>query len=175
MKVEEIVFYIVGIMMVFCALRVVTGRFIFRSALYLAATLALSAVLYLLLDAEFLAAVQILVYVGAVVILIIFAVMLTAQLGDAAVFQTNALAIPAAGFSMLLWGVMVWVLARHPWHLITSAPADPAVSSQAAQQAGNVGRIGYSLLTSWLLPFELIALVLFAALVGAVLIARKED
>ncbi len=93
---QNFMFYATALAMVFCALRAVSSPYIFRSALYLAATLALTAVQYILLKAEFVAVVQLLVYVGAVIILIIFAVMLTAQLGEGNISQTNKLALPAA-------------------------------------------------------------------------------
>src|ERR1035437_1429992 len=118
---QNFIFYFTAFAMVVCAFRAVASRFIFRSALYLAATLALTAVQYVLLQAEFVAVVQLLVYVGAVIILIIFAVMLTAQLGEGGISQTNKLALPAVIVSALLgWG-LIKMMRDFDWS--TVAPA----------------------------------------------------
>ena len=87
MTLASSLFYITSAIILFSPIRVVTAQHIFRAALYLAVTLSALAVQYLTLHAEFVAMVQILVYVGAVIILIVFAVMLTAQLGDVNVDQ----------------------------------------------------------------------------------------
>ena len=78
MPLSTAIFYACAALSLLCAVRVVTARNVFHAALYLASTLALLAVIYLLLNAAFVAVVQLLVYVGAVIVLIIFAVMLTA-------------------------------------------------------------------------------------------------
>ena len=163
-----VLFHVCAALIVLCAVRVVTARNVFHAALYLACTLALVAVLYLLLQAEFVAVVQLLVYVGAVIVLIIFAVMLTAQIGDANVSQTNRLWLPAAlGAAAVGWALQRALLAA-PWEKAAAAP------QQAAAAGGNLQAVGMSLFGDYVYPFELIALVLFTALVGAVLIARKD-
>jgi NADH:ubiquinone oxidoreductase subunit 6 (subunit J) len=165
-----ILFYAVSALMIFTAVRTVTAVHVFRSALYLAVTLALMAVQYLLLGAEFVAVVQLLVYVGAVIVLIIFAVMLTAQLGDERISQTNRLALPAAlGCGAAFYGLS-WALTSTDWGKVSAAPADPALQGAS----GNLQAIGLSLLTTYVYPFEMVGLILFTALVGAVLIARKD-
>jgi NADH-quinone oxidoreductase subunit J len=165
-----VLFYAVSALMIFTALRTVTAVHVFRSALYLAATLALVAVQYLLLGAEFVAVVQLLVYVGAVIVLIIFAVMLTAQLGDERISQTNRLALPAAlGCGAAFFGLGK-ALCCTDWSKVTPAPADPALQGAS----GNLQAVGLSLLGGYVYPFELVGLLLFTALVGAVLIARKD-
>lgn len=167
---QNFIFYFTAFAMVVCAFRAVASRFIFRSALYLAATLALTAVQYVLLQAEFVAVVQLLVYVGAVIILIIFAVMLTAQLGEGGISQTNRLALPAAFVSGALGLGLMKLFSSYDWTKVVPAAADPALT--AAQS--NVQAVGAILFDAYVLPFELIALLLFTALIGAVLIARKE-
>jgi NADH:ubiquinone oxidoreductase subunit 6 (subunit J) len=169
MQVSSLIFYACAAMIVFCAVRVVSARHVFHAALYLAATLALLAVLYLLLQAEFVAVVQLLVYVGAVIVLIIFAVMLTAQIGDAKVEQTNRLALPAALGSVAVFLILQKALLSAPWD-----KAAAAASQQAPGALSNLQAVGLSLLNDYVYPFELIALILFTALVGAVLIARKD-
>ena len=171
MDLSAIIFYATAALIVFSAFRVVTSQSIFHSALYLALTLSALAVNYLLLHAEFVAVVQILVYVGAVIILIIFAVMLTAQMGDARVSQTNRLALPALALCALLFYALRRVLLSGPWATVAPAPADAAA---AVATGSNLQSVGRALLGSYVYPFEIIGLILFTALVGAVLIARKD-
>jgi NADH-quinone oxidoreductase subunit J len=169
MQLTTLLFYACALAAVFCALRVVTARHIFHAALYLACTLALLAVLYLLLQAEFVAVVQVLVYVGAVIVLVIFAVMLTAQIGDARLGQTNRLAVPAALGAGLVFAALVRALGAAHWDRAAAAAAPQAPAAQSNLQA-----VGTALLGDYIYPFELTALILFTALVGAVLIARKD-
>ena len=167
----DILFYLFSAVMLFSAVRAVTVPHIFRAALYLALVLGLLGAQYLLLNAEFVAMVQILVYVGAVVILIIFAVMLTAQMGDENVEQNNKFKLPAFIGSAVFFGVLVPVLLSQDWSVVEKARVDPNVHLDAL---GNIQGIGHALLTSFVFPFEMVALVLLTALVGAVVIARKD-
>src|SRR5258708_974651 len=129
LRMQNFIFYVTAIAMAYCAMRAVTSPYIFRSALYLASTLALTAVQYILLQAEFVAIVQLLVYVGAVIILIIFAVMLTAQLGEGNISQTNKLALPA----FLISGGMGYGLWRlfegYDWSKVVAAPVDKSLEA----------------------------------------------
>lgn len=170
MALTTFLFYLTAALILFSAVRVVTSQHVFRAALYLATTLALLAVQYLLLHAEFVAVVQILVYVGAVIILIIFAVMLTAQIGDGNISQTNRLALPAALGSAALFYALHKALQATAWDKVAPAAASPALQKATT----NLQAVGFSLLDDYIYPFELIALILFTALVGAVLIARKD-
>jgi NADH-quinone oxidoreductase subunit J len=121
--------------------------------------------------AEFVAVVQVLVYVGAVIVLIIFAVMLTAQIGDSSVGQTNRLAPPAALAAAAFFMVLQKALLSAPWG---SAASSTDVSGATAPGLSNLQAVGMTLLNVYVYPFELTALILFTALVGAVLIARKD-
>jgi NADH-quinone oxidoreductase subunit J len=168
MTLSTVVFYAAALLALFGALRVVSAQHIFRSALWLAVTLASLAVIFLLLHAEFVAVVQIMVYVGAVIVLLIFAVMLTAQMGDANIAQSNRLVVPAAVGALAVFGGLWQALKATPFGAGDPAPA-MVVSTESTLQA-----IGHLLLSDYIYPFELIALILFTALVGAVLIARKD-
>lgn len=172
MQLSTVLFYVCALLAVFCALRVVTVRNVFHAALYLACTLALLAVLYLLLSAEFVAVVQLLVYVGAVIVLIIFAVMLTAQIGDAGIGQTNRLALPAALGAVGLFIALQAALLAGPWGQGAGSATAP---SGGVLGLSNLQAVGMALLNDYVYPFELTALILFTALVGAVLIARKDQ
>jgi NADH-quinone oxidoreductase subunit J len=170
MAFSTFLFYLTAGLILFTATRVVTAQRIFRSALYLAATLALLAVQFLMLHAEFVAVVQIMVYVGAVIILIIFAVMLTAQLGDTNVSQSNRLALPGLLACGLLFYGLNKALQGTDW--AKTEAGDAALALQGT--ATNLQAIGHNLLDNYLYPFEMVALILFTALVGAVIIARKD-
>ena len=98
---QNFIFYLSAALILFCAVRTVSSPYIFRSALFLAGALSLTAVQYVLMEAYFVAVVQILVYVGAVIILIVFAVMLTAQLGASGHVATTAVHSDSADFPVL--------------------------------------------------------------------------
>lgn len=168
LSLQQVLFYVSGAIILFAGLRVVTAQRVFHSALWLAVALATQAVLYLLLNAEFVAVVQIMVYVGAVIVLLIFAVMLTAQAGDVNVAQTNRLGLASAlGAAVVFYGLVKTLGATH---FGTGEAAAVAVGAEH----GNLQAIGKLLFSDYIYPFELIALILFTALVGAVLIARKD-
>src|SRR5882724_2838748 len=118
---QNFIFYLSAVLTIFFAFRTVTSPYIFRSALFLAGALSLTAVQYVLMEAYFVAVVQILVYVGAVIILIVFAVMLTAQIGEGNISQTNKLALPGALVAVALgWG-LVKMLRGFDWSKVTPA------------------------------------------------------
>jgi NADH-quinone oxidoreductase subunit J len=144
-------------------LLVVLSRNILHSALWLLPCLVSVAGLFLLLGAEALAAIQILVYCGGIVVLILFAVMLTRGIGDPDVRATNQqLAwgfIGAAGLA----GVVLHLLSREAW----------PVASRA--NLGDVtGRLADALLTPYVLAFEVASVILLVAMIGAIVIARGE-
>jgi NADH-quinone oxidoreductase subunit J len=115
------------------------------------------------LQAELLAAVQILIYVGAVAVLIIFAIMLTSQIGTQRIKQSNE-QVPA-GLAVSL-AFLIAILASLPystWRI-----------SQAELPLNNIMTIGRLLLTDFVLPFEVVSVVLLAAMIGAIVLARRE-
>ena len=154
---------VMAVVLIF-ALGVVTLRNLFHCALCLAAALIGTAVIYVVLQAEYLAAIQILLYVGAVVTLIIFAVMLTEHLSAKIVRQNNSqspLAIVGLlGFVALLASLIL----KTPW------PVTPA----ALQAKVSVMGLGKALMGPYVFPFEVISIVLIAALIGTVVIAKKD-
>lgn len=150
------------------AIAAVLTKHILRSAIYLMGVLCLSAGLYLLLDAEFLAGAQILVYVGGIVVLLVFAVMLTRSqdLDEDCPSPLRKLLglVGASGF----FAASAWMLSQSPLR-----------SEQAlAPSTVNVKSIGRAFLdagsTGYALPFEVVSLVLLAVLIAGIVIARKE-
>ncbi|MBI4228014.1 MAG: NADH-quinone oxidoreductase subunit J [Candidatus Omnitrophica bacterium] len=144
------------------ALQVTLTRNLFHSALWLAVTLLGVAGLYLYLGAEFLAVVQVLIYVGAILVLLIFGVMLTARIADPAVPALNRQALLAA---LAALGVG-WAL-RLAVRQASALPAGPVAAVPLAT-------LGHGLVTTYLLPFEVLSLILVGALVGAIVIAHPE-
>ena len=155
---------VMAVVLIF-ALGVVTLRNLFHCALCLAAALIGIAALYVVLQAEYLAAIQILLYVGAVVTLVIFAIMLTEHLAGKTVRQNNSQSplaiIGLLGFVALLAGVIL----KTPWPV-----------TQAALQAKiSVMELGQALMGAYVFPFEVISIILIAALIGTVVIAKKDE
>ena len=146
------------------AIGVVTLRNLFHSALCLAAVLVGTAGLYLFFRADFLAAAQILLYVGAVMTVIIFAVMLTEHLAGRTVIQHNHQSIPAFLGLAAFVAVVGAVLLKTPW----------PVTEKALSAKVSVMGLGEALMGTYVFPFEVISIVLIAALIGAVVIAKKD-
>ncbi len=144
------------------ALLAVCVRNIFHAALSLALTLIGVAAVYFVLRAEFLGAAQILLYVGGIMILIIFTVMLTSNIGSRNVLTSNRQRLPAAAGVFFIFLILLRVAVKTPWSL-----SENLAAVDAAQ-------IGKALLTTYVFPFEVIGVVLVAILIGAVTIAKSE-
>jgi NAD(P)H-quinone oxidoreductase subunit 6 len=159
--VETCVFYGLAALILGGAAGVAFSRNILHAAFLLLASLAGTAGLYFLVGADFLGVAQILIYVGGISVLLLFAVLLTNRIGDVKV-TNRALGYGAAVPIALLVGVLlVAAIAIAPWPR-TEAFAAPTTA-----------RLGDAFLREYLLPFELVSLVLLMALVGAMVIARR--
>jgi NAD(P)H-quinone oxidoreductase subunit 6 len=157
-----VVFYGLSALVLGGAAGVAFSRNILRSAFLLLATLGGTAGLYLFLGADFVGVTQLLVYVGGILVLLLFAVLLTGRIGDVAATNRavgRGIAVPLALLTGLL---IVTVAVTTPWRR-TEAIAAPTTA-----------RIGDGLLNEYLLPFELISLVLLMALVGTMVVARRS-
>ena len=163
MNLSTAVFYLVAIITVGSALMVAFSRNIIYSAFSLLGTFAGAAGLYVFLGADFVAAVQLLIYVGGILVLVLFAVMLTHRITDVEITNRAAGRIPA----LIITGVFVYLL-------IQTVRETPWVKAKEIVFQPTTGKIGDLFLDSYLLPFELASLVLLAALIGAVVISRKE-
>jgi NADH-quinone oxidoreductase subunit J len=156
-------FYILAFVIIISALLVVTLRNIFHCALFLILSLFAVAGIYILLEAEFLAAVQVLLYVGAVSILIIFAIMLTSQMASKSIKQTNEQASLGFIIGIIMLMIITLALANTVWNYSDKALTDK-----------NIFTIGQLLMTDFVLPFEVVSVLLLAALIGAIVLARRE-
>jgi NADH-quinone oxidoreductase subunit J len=159
-----VVFGVIAAAMAISAIRVVTAKNVVHAALYLVVVLAGVAALYIQLAAEFIAVVQVLVYIGAIVVLLLFGTMLTrAPIGHDNELD-NDQRFASVVVSLFLLGVLGWALGREfGW---THMPANPGI-----QRTGDVGN---AIFQSFVIPFEVVSIVLLAALVGAVVLARRD-
>jgi NADH-quinone oxidoreductase subunit J len=161
---QNIFFGLIAAVMVISALRVVTTSNVVHAALWLVMVMSGAAALYLLLGAEFVGVTQILVYVGAVMVLLLFGTMLTrAVIGSESNLRTSTwwIGIPTA---LLLFGLLAFAVLDA--FEDTELPADPALVS--------VQQISDSIFNPYLVPFFALSFVLLAALVGAIVIARRD-
>jgi len=156
-----VAFWVLATIAVGSGLMVVWLRDLFRAALFLATLFLSIAGLYVLLQADFLAAAQVLIYVGAVSVLLIFAIFLThnVQQGN----PPSSLRLPALALAALVFFALVGVFLLTPWSLSTDAP--PTTTTTALADA---------LFGRWVLPFEAASVLLVAALIGAIALARED-
>ena len=161
---EVITFYILAGLVLISGLLVVTLRNLFHCVLLLALSLTGIAVLFLLLNSEFLAAVQVLIYVGAITVLILFAVMLTHRISDRSIQQTNRQYLLSILIMVLLGTILSYSLWKTVWEV------KPPLLSE-----NGILNLGKLLLTTYLLPFEVVSILLLSALIGAITLARKEN
>lgn len=162
--VANIVFYVIGAVAVVSALRMVTTKNVVHAALYLLVVLVAVAATYILLGAEFAAATQILVYVGAIMVLLLFGVMLTrAQIGHEDDLDHEQKWIGGL-VAVVLLAVMSYAVIDQ-WGTQT-LPADRRV--QRTQEVAD------SIFSTYIVPFEAISLLLLAALIGAIVVARRD-
>ena len=163
MVAQNIVFGILSFVMVIAALRLVTTKNVVRAALYLAIVLAGAAAQFLLLAAEFVAVVQILVYIGAIVVLLLFGVMLTrAPIGTAADLDNDQKWVGALVALFLLAALGA---------VLSDAWGKQKIEFGTLQRTANVSD---AIFGPYIIPFEVASILLLAALVGAVAIARRD-
>ncbi len=189
---QDVVFWVLAVAAIGAALGVVLVKDLFRSALLLAVVFVAVAGFFVLLNAEFLAVVQVLIYVGAISILFIFAIMLSRNVKEGNL--PNRLQIPAVLFPALLLTALISAAIGTDWRPIpeeergivelaqtqaVTFPTDETLAAEgitlpearaAAQQAG----LADLLIGSFVIPFEAVSLLLLAALIGGLALARPR-
>jgi NADH-quinone oxidoreductase subunit J len=168
---EDIAFVILAVIMVGAALRVVTTKNVVHAALYLVMVLAGVAAQYILLGSEFVAITQVLVYIGAIVVLFLFGIMLTrAELGISNDLDNDGTQkAVAGGVGVLLAGVMIMAL----WNKWESTPIQ-VIGHTTAELGQTTPQISDSIFGPYLVPFEAASVLLLAALIGAIVLARRD-
>lgn len=159
----DISFWILAVVGVIAALAVVSLKNVFRSALALVLCFVTVAGIYVTLSADFLAVVQILIYVGAISVLIILAVMMTRDFQHDS--TSNKLRIPALFSAVILFGIMVFAIFNTSWNLSGLNPQDTTTSGLAVQLFSNNG---------FVLPVEIAGMLLLAAIIGAIILVREK-
>jgi len=168
----EIVFYCLATVAVAGAVGVIAFRSPVHAALSLLGTFVAVAGLFVLAHAEFLAAVQIFVYAGGIMVLFLFVIMLVNVRTIPREPQYLVRLAPAAVVVALL---LAACLGAGLWAAVHGAPASAAALTQVGgQAAGNTEAVGWSLYRDYLLPFEVVSIVLLVAMIGAIVMGRKE-
>ena len=166
---QLVLFYIFAAIAVFSAILVITRRNVIHSAAFLGATLFAVAGIFLTLHAEFLAGVQVIVYVGGILVLFVFVIMLIAVERSVHERQYNRQWTIALVTSAILIIEIAYGLYRGRDSFNLPQVVPPAVSA-----AGNSEQVGTALYTVYLLPFEIASILLLVAIVGAVVLAKKR-
>jgi NADH:ubiquinone oxidoreductase subunit 6 (subunit J) len=164
MTLDQVTFFALAVLLVGSALAVVLSKNLFHSVLWLALALTGTAGIFLMLEAEFIAAVQILLYAGGVITMVVFAIVVTERLIGTHLSQTSRSVVRGLFVSSTFLVLMLDWLVRKPL---------PYVHAEVTGDATKA--IGSLVLTRFVLPFELLAVVLLVALVGASYFARPEE
>ena len=159
---HEVFFFALAIFTLAAALLVVLGRNIVHSAVALIFSFCGVAGIYVLLDAEFLAAVQVLIYVGGITILLLFAIMLTTRIAARVEVFNEQVGISA----LIVVGITAVLVYASVTGIKILGEAPPPLETAPA--------LGRLLLTTHVLPFEVASVLLLAAMVGAIILARRE-
>ena len=186
----DVLFWVLAIAAIASALGVVLLRNVFRAALLLVVVFLAVAGFFVMMNAEFLGVVQLIIYVGAISILIIFAILMTQDVVQGNL--PNRLQIPAVVLPALLLVALAFVVFNTEWNLISNSPelqaqaelvqgntidgvsdedASQLVSPEAAQRSG----LGDLLINDFVLPFEVASVLLLAAVIGALALTRERS
>jgi NADH-quinone oxidoreductase subunit J len=159
----SVAFWVLASIAVLAALSVVLLRDVFRAALSLILCFLMVAGLYLTLSADFLAAVQILIYVGAISVLIILAIMLTREVQRGS--PSNRFRLPAFFVAVLFFAGIAYAMLNTPWQISSTPPLEPTTPAIAGLLFGEGG---------FILPVEIAPILLLAAILGAIVLVREK-
>lgn len=163
MSLADLVFYLIAGVTIVSAAGVAFSRNIVYSALALLGTFGGVVGIYFYLAADFVAVVQLLVYIGGILVLVIFAVMLTHRIADVTISNRSVSPLPAFAIVALLFIAMVRAISGATWKVAEKEVVQPTTYA-----------IGDAFLGNYVLPFELASLVLLATIIGAIVLSRKE-
>jgi NADH-quinone oxidoreductase subunit J len=167
---QLVLFYIFAAIAIVSAILLITRHNVVHSAAFLGSTLFAVAGIFLTLHAEFLAGVQVIVYVGGILVLFVFVIMLISVERAERERQFNRQWTIALITSAILIGELAYGLYQGRDSLVLPAPPPPV----AAAVVGNSEKVGMALYTTYLLPFEIASILLLVAVVGAVVLAKKR-
>ena len=164
---STIIFYMLAALTLVSGMLAVTTRQIFRAAIFLLFSLIGIAGLFFWMQYDFIAAVQIVVYVGGITVLIIFSIFLTQQAGDLLPKQKMGRQVFSALAAFCGFALIMVQLYQHNFNTTTEQPVEPSVANIGNQMLG-VGENGFAL------PFEVVSMLLLAALIGCIVIALRS-
>ena len=168
MVAQNVAFWILAVTMAAAAIGVVRSQNVVHAALYLVVVLAGTAAQYILLAAEFVAWVQVLIYIGAIVVLFLFGIMLTrAPMREERGKLDNNQRLAGGVVSLFLFGVLVVFL-------VDAFGSDEVKFDKGLVELGSTASVGDSIFRTYVIPFEVVSMLLLAALVGAVVLARRD-
>ncbi len=162
--ISNAVFFLLAVVIIVFAILMVSSRNLVHSALFMVAAFIGIAGIYAMLSADFLAVVQVLVYVGAISVLLVFGVMLTRRTDMKSSNPGNRHKLGALLTAIGLFGVLTWKVLATEWTVASAPPAETTV-----------GQIADLLLGKYVVPFEAAAVLLLVAMAGAILLAKGAD
>lgn len=161
-----VIFYLMAFLIVVSAVLMVTSKNIFHSALYLASVLFGVAGIFVLLNSYFLAGIQVLIYIGAVVVLTIFVINLTKKITGQEIPQFNKQILPSFIVSALSTVLIILVILKTDWL--------KRIQGGTIATKDNTAIIGRQFLTDFVIPFEVVSVLLLAALIGAIVLVARD-
>ena len=173
----DVVFWVIAVSSIVAAIAVVALRDIFRAALFLIVSFLGVAGMFLLLRAEFLAGVQVLIYIGAISVIIIFAILMTRDVEQGS--PDNSIRIPVAVMAALFAGVAIFVAVSTKWNLLEASIDSGTLAAGSEAEinrvfSNGIPTIARLLVTDFVLAFEVASLVLLAAIIGALALIRDR-
>lgn len=160
----NIIFWFFVVLTIAAALMVVLSKNLIYAAMALLVTLLGVAAMYVFLWADFMAGTQVMIYIGGILILLLFGIMLTHKITSVRISHTNVQRGVGALIVIVIFVGLAWMINITPWLKIS-----------AQEPPQTVHDIGILLMTDYLLPFEVASVLLLGALIGAALLARKEN
>jgi NADH-quinone oxidoreductase subunit J len=164
--VTALIFYVLAAIAVLAAVMVIASRNPIHSAIYLVLTFLCVAAVYLLLEAEFVAMVQVLVYAGGIMVLFLFVIMLV-NLRDVSGPRVRLHGTVSGCIGVALVGLVLYVYSQ--------GSLEASQQTSILRAGGNIQNIGLSLYRHYLLPFEIVSVLLLVAMVGAIILARQKS
>ena len=172
----DVAFWVIAVSVIISAVAVVHMRDVFRAALFLVVVFLGTAGLFVLLRAEFLAVVQVIVYVGAISVLILFAILMTQDAEQGS--PPNRLRYPVGILAFLLGAASIFTIVNTDWMLLSDALTGTLTSDAARMvndvYANTIPKIATLLLRDYVLAFEAVSVLLLAAIIGALVLVRER-
>ncbi|MEE2885327.1 MAG: NADH-quinone oxidoreductase subunit J [Chloroflexota bacterium] len=169
----DVVFWVIAVSSIVCAIVVVQSKDLFRSAMFLIVSFLSVAGLFVLLRAEFLAAVQVLIYVGAIAVLLLFAILMTRDVESGN--PSNRQIVPVGVLAALFGAAAIFVATSTEWTILDTALLEaPELSNGVVEVFSNTVRpLAELLIRDFVLAFEVASVLLLAAIIGALALVRE--